>query len=49
MEDIDGDVALGEEPTPQHHSSVGRPGAGIYEPASERAIPVGAHEEVEVQ
>jgi hypothetical protein len=48
VEGIDADVALGEEPAPQHHSPVDRRGAGINEPASQRAIPVGAHDEVEV-
>jgi hypothetical protein len=49
VEGIDADVALGEEPAPQHHSPVGRHGAWVNEPASQRAIPVGAHDEVEVQ
>src|SRR5580693_1982437 len=49
VEGIDADVALGEEPTPQHHSPVDGRGAGVNESASQRAIPVGAHDEVEVQ
>ena len=48
-EGIDTNVALGEEPAPQHHAPVGRRGAWVNEPASQRAVPVGAHDEVEVQ
>jgi hypothetical protein len=49
IEGIEADVALGEEPTPQHYSPVDRRGAGVNEDASQRAIPVGAHDDVEVQ
>lgn len=42
-------VAFGDEPAPQHHAPVGRRGAGVKEAASQRAVPVGAHDEVEVQ
>jgi hypothetical protein len=49
VEGIDADVALGEEPTPQHHSPVDRRGARVDEHASQRAVPVGAHDEAELQ
>jgi hypothetical protein len=47
-EDIDADVALGQEPAPKHHPPVDRRGIGVNEAASHRAIPVGADDEVEV-
>src|ERR1700722_16534950 len=46
VEGIGADVALGKAPTPQHHSPVDRHGAWANEPASQRAVPVGAHDEV---
>jgi hypothetical protein len=49
VEGIGADVALGEEPTPQHHSAVDKRGAGVNDAASQRAIPVGTHDEVEVE
>ena len=47
-EGIHADVALAEEPAPHHHPPVARRGGGVDEPASHRAIPVGADHEVEV-
>ena len=49
VEGIGADVALVEQPAPQHHSPVARRGAGVNEPAPHRAVPVGADNEVEVQ
>jgi hypothetical protein len=48
VEGIDADVALGQEPAPEHHSPVDGRGAGVDEPASQRAVPVGGHNQVEV-
>lgn len=49
VEGIYADVALGEEPPPQHYPPVVQRGVGVNERASHRAIPVGADDEVEVQ
>ena len=49
VEGIGAEVALVQEPAPGHHPPVVQSGVGVNEPASDRAIPVGADDQVEVQ
>ena len=48
LEGIHAEVALVQEPAPRHHPPVAQSGVGVNEPASDRAVPVGADDQVEV-
>ena len=48
VEGIGAEVALMQEPAPPDHPPVAQRGVAVNEPASHRAVPVGADDQVEV-